>query len=61
MQARDEQIKATSGFLQGSLGPDILTKDNGRITNRLKRLFRNSKRPSHKQKRSKNKGHVHAR
>lgn len=60
MQARDEQIKATSGFLQGSLGPDILTKDHERRVDPLKRAFRNSKRQKHKQKRSKKKGNAHA-
>jgi len=60
MQARDEQIAATSGFLQGSLGPDILTKDHERVIDRLKRRDRNSKRPKHKQKRSKKKGRANA-
>jgi len=60
MQARDEQMAATSGFLQGSLGPDILTEDNERVIDRLKMRDRNSKRQKHKQKRSKKKGNVHA-
>jgi len=60
MQARDEQIKATSGFLQGSLGPDILTKDHERKIDRLKMRDRNSKRQKHKQKRTNKKGKAHA-
>lgn len=60
MQALKALKAAISGFLQGSLGPEILTKDPENIADRLKRSFRNSKRQKHKQKRSQKKGNAHA-
>lgn len=57
MEAYKEQLSGTSNFISGSLGPDILTKDNERLAQRLQRPFRNSKRQNHKKKRSRKKGH----